>query len=362
MRFVFYTNSISPHQLPLARELVQRLGPDNYRYVYTTPQTAERKNLGWNLSDENWIVCEMDDPVACRELLESCDVLMSGIRDFALFAKRAASGKKTIYSSERWFKPIHVAAGLYFPGFLRLLHPRYFSYARKMAALIRGDNQFFYYPMGVWAKRDMEWACKLFRVPRECVRSKLHLWGYFVAPSAKKLTTNNQQLTTARALRVLWVGRMIYCKRVDTLIRAVSSLPNVMLDIYGTGTMMEKWRGLTEKLCSGGNSSSAIMFHPQVPITEVRSLMRSHDLYVLASNGEEGWGAVVSEALEEGMRVIGTYESGASATLLPESNLYHAGDWRRLAQILSAEVPHVEIGQWSAKAAADCLIKEVELV
>ena len=34
MRFVFYTNIVSPHQLPLARELIAQLGVENYRYVY----------------------------------------------------------------------------------------------------------------------------------------------------------------------------------------------------------------------------------------------------------------------------------------------------------------------------------------
>ena len=51
---------------------------------------------------------------------------------------------------------------------------------------------------------------------------------------------------------------------------------------------------------------------------KVRELMREHDLFVFPSNGLEGWGAVVSEALEEGMNVIGTFESGAPATLLPK--------------------------------------------
>ena len=34
----------------------------------------------------------------------------------------------------------------------------------------------------------------------------------------------------------------------------------------------------------------------------------------------------VEKALEEGMNVIGTYEAGASAAILPRERLYHAGD------------------------------------
>ena len=60
-----------------------------------------------------------------------------------------------------------------------------------------------------------------------------------------------------------------------------------------------------------------VMFMPAQPMEKVRELMREHDLFVLASNAYEGWGAVVSEALEEGMRVLGTFEAGASAAILP---------------------------------------------
>ena len=102
-----------------------------------------------------------------------------------------------------------------------------------------------------------------------------------------------------------------------------------------------------------------IKFYPPVTINEVRKLMREHDVYVLSSNGYEGWGAVVSEALEEGMAVIGTYEAGASATILPESNLFHAGDWRRLKMLLEGNVEKVGIGPWTAKSAAIALISEV---
>ena len=47
MKFVFHTNSASPHQFPLALEIVKILGVDEYRYVYTTSRTDERRQLGW---------------------------------------------------------------------------------------------------------------------------------------------------------------------------------------------------------------------------------------------------------------------------------------------------------------------------
>ena len=85
--------------------------------------------------------------------------------------------------------------------------------------------------------------------------------------------------------------------------------------------------------------------------------MQDHDVYVLASNAYEGWGAVVSEALEEGMKIIGTYEAGSSATILPDTNLFHAGDWRSLMKLLNGEVPKVGIGAWNPNSAAKLLVQ-----
>lgn len=83
--------------------------------------------------------------------------------------------------------------------------------------------------------------------------------------------------------------------------------------------------------------------------------MRDHDILAFSSNALDGWGAVVSEALEEGMRVIGTRETGAAAAMLPESCLYSCGDWRELEKKLQVGLPYVGIGNWTAAGAAERL-------
>ena len=103
-----------------------------------------------------------------------------------------------------------------------------------------------------------------------------------------------------------------------------------------------------------------IRFYPPVPIEEVRKLMWSHDVYVFSSNGYEGWGAVVSEALEEGMRVIASSDSGAGATLLPKDRQFRSSDVNRLVELLRKEacgqMPVTSIGEWNAKTAAKALL------
>ena len=394
-----YTNCVSPHQLPLAQEIVRRVGSENFRYVYRDERSQERTVAWWNDEElPEW--CKRGDENT-PELLAADVLYCGGLRPFGLCEKRLENGKKTLYMTERWFKPPI--------GMLRLLHPRYFRYARRLAKMMDNHN-FMVLPIGVHAAKDIARLCGLmhgdlrclFRSPRleferkpggrvylatkdaksakKFCLDKMRMWGYFVASSQElgvssqglgnhsRLTTNNYHLTTKK---VLWVGRLLKLKWVDTIIRAVGELSRdhttsqrlttnnypltTTLDIYGTGPEENRLKKLAAKY------GDAVKFHPPVPIAEVRKLMREHDIYVLASNAYEGWGAVVSEALEEGMKVIGTYEAGASATILPKERLFHSGDCNALVAIIEKEckgaLPPCTIGNWTADKAADMLCR-----
>lgn len=383
MKFILYTNALSAHQIPLAKEVVKRIGAHNFRYIYTS---KNGQRLQESSATDNWI--EYLSIEKTNERLENADImLVGGIRPIDLMARRIAKGKTTLYMSERWFKPAI--------GMLRLLHPKYFLMAWRIVRLIRNSASFTYLPIGIHAARDMARLCGffsgdlhcLFRAPkldferkpggkiwlknggdgrRYCL-NKMRMWGYFVEPSQLP----HSQLLHSPTLKVLWVGRLLNWKRVDTIIRAVgelskshsptpnsptpnSSTPNSLtppltLDLYGTGPEEKRLKKLASKY------GDVIKFYPPVPIDEIRCLMRNHDVYVLASNAYEGWGAVVSEALEEGMKVVGTYEAGSSATILPKECLFHAGEWKRLLESLQNGVHGVGIGEWTAANASKVL-------
>ncbi len=395
MRIALLTNIISPHQLPLARALVRRVGADNYRYVYTEAPHDERTRMGWGDATEAWCRWGTEaDPA----LLEA-DVVLSGHRALELFEQRNADTKLTFYASERWFKPPL--------GFLRVFVPSYFRMVRRFLRALKAPTMRLL-PQGVHAARDFarlmglfagDIRC-LFRAPAVAFESrpggvvvslrqaidagvldaaavtfakrhgfvqipethwgrvepmglyaKMRLWGYFVAPGRPSAA---EQPRKAGPLRVLWVGRMLDWKRIDTLVEVVKGLPDVTLDLYGHGSEEENLKRLAE-------GCNAIRFHDFVPVEQVRELMRSHDVYVLSSDGGEGWGAVVNEALEEGMIVIGTAEAGASATMLPPESLYPAGDVVALCRILKDIVAESgQIGLWTAENAAEALLVMAE--
>lgn len=347
MKFVMYQNCVSPHQVPLARELVKMLGEDNFRYVYCDRQRVSRVKLGWSVDAfAPWFVHVESSPGEARELIENAENLLLMFRDVDLIARRCKKGLRTFYDSERWFKPIPVvksrALNVFAPGWLRLVRPAYWRMAWRMTRLLKSDPNSFYLPIGVHAARDM----RLMGVPS----SKMIPWGYFVAPSVLGNYPSVNEAPRGQLLKVLCVGRLIELKRFDTVVRAVAMAnaggTQCRLTILGNGPEESRLKSLANRL------SVNCEFRAPVPIDHVRSIMREHDVLVFSSNGLEGWGAVVSEALEEGIRVAGTYESGAAATILPQSNLFHAGDEKRLAEILKQGPAKVPVGDWSAAAAA----------
>lgn len=384
MTFVLHTIIPSPHQIPIAREIARRVGEENFRYIYDAPLDDERRALGWGDESYGWLMPAAES--GAKELLENADVLLSGIREFNLFDQRTKRGLKTFHMSERWFKPPF--------GVARLALARFRSIARANVGLLTGRASYYYLPIGIHAARDMARLCGLMLGDAKCIfgaptidyecrpcgrvrpgatarprtskdglMDKCRLWGYFVEPSRNVVGASEKGSPTPM-LRVLWVGRLLALKRVDTLIRAVrlvaesritnGTTPEVSLDIYGTGPEEPRLRQMAK------NSVAKIGFHAPVPISEVRGLMRAHDVYVLSSNGYEGWGAVVSEALEERMIVLGTREAGSTATMLPEDRLFNAGDATALARLLEKaatdQFKPMGIGTWSASNAAKALL------
>lgn len=348
MTVAFYMNCVSTHQLPLAKEVTALVGRENFGYVYE----GESDQAYQRVADVGDVEVKVKGEGEQR--IEESDLVLSGLRDFELFELRAAKGLKTFYTSERWFKPPL--------GRFRMFVPSYRRMVKRFVAWANGDPGARVLAIGPWAKRDF---LRMGVLPEKIVD-----WGYFVAPSGKgrvvevesgsgtaeeKISKSTVQLhTSTRPLKVLWAGRDLALKRVKDIERAVE--------------MANRRLGGGRRGSATGTRASPlpVTFTKLTGVTpeEVRAAMREHDVFVFASNGYEGWGAVVSEALEEGMNVIGTLECGSCPMLLPEERLYHCGDVRALAKLLvkeyNNELPSCSIGDWTAAQAAEKLVKLVE--
>jgi glycosyltransferase involved in cell wall biosynthesis len=130
---------------------------------------------------------------------------------------------------------------------------------------------------------------------------------------------------------------MLTWKRVDTLILAFATLlktrSDARLRLIGIGPERDRLM----RLAATNLPPDTYAFLPPVAAAEVRQHMRNSHVYVLPSNGSEGWGAVVGEAMTEGCAVVASEETGAAKTLIADrvdGMLFSSGDERRLANIL----------------------------
>jgi len=316
MRILHVTNIVSHHQLPLARSFARLVGADNFRFATTDPPSLERQRLGWASDvDEPWFIGAGENSAAAAEFerwWDLADVVICGERRFKRMKDRVDAGKLTFYMSERWWKPPVGAA--------RLLVPRFSLMAAQFRKL--AQSEFFHYlPMGGLAAGDLK---RIVAMP-----GRMWEWGYFTDTSAAASTTTDR----ASNRSVLWAGRMLGWKRVDTLIRAFSVLqdkfPDARLTLVGDGPERLRLESLASKLIKHGNCE----FRGAVRAPEVIKLMQQHAIYVLPSNGYEGWGAVVNEAMASGSAVVASKVTGAAASVITHGAnglLFDPGNWRSL--------------------------------
>ena len=385
---IFRTVCPSAHLNSLCRAICNVV--DCFLFTYETADPGRtRRKIGWTTTTE--FPSEEDSPSA-RKRAEECDVLFEMLREIPLMERRLQNGLTTVYVAERWFKPIKLPILGYkhlVSGFLRLFSPSYFKMARRFVRLI-DDPNFWVFSIGIHGIRDFarlygllhgDLKC-LFRPPdiafeqraggRVSMRdgsdgaryglSRMRVWGYFVEPSMELLSERSCDITVRR---ILWCGGTSDLKRVDTLIDAWKiakrDRPGISLLIIGEGQMDSTLRRMA------GNDSvegfvgwqpGKVCFAGYQLQTRVRELMREADVYVMPSDGKEGWGAAVSDAIAEGGPVIATYEAGSSVTILPESQLFHAGNAKALARLLlkpQNSLPMVR-ENWTAEAAVKSLM------
>lgn len=109
-------------------------------------------------------------------------------------------------------------------------------------------------------------------------------------------------------MRIIFLGRLVDCKRVDLLLSACDELVgrlNFRLHIVGDGPL----RSSLEAQARETSLAQYTVFHGFLPQAEAAELLRNCDVMVLPSMRECG-GAVVLEAMAAGLPVIATKWGG----------------------------------------------------
>lgn len=293
MKVVFVSNYFNHHQKPFSEEMYKRLGA-GYSFISTSPMRDERRALGYCDNDEpDYVLRSYTDKNAesrAKELICSADAVIVGSCPEALIAERIKSGKLTFRYSERPFKKrVSLAKKLY--------------YSLKWRGDARRKNVYML-SAGSYAFSDFS-SIGLYK-------NKALKWGYF----PETLTYDLPQLMAEKVKnRILWCGRFIHWKHPETGIKLAKQLKDngydFSLHFIGTGEMEAELKrqitemGLTENVTLCG----------AMPPQDVRKAMESASVFLLTSDQQEGWGAVLNEAMNSGCAVVASNSAGATTYL-----------------------------------------------
>ena len=355
MKITFYSNFLNHHQLPFCLEMYKRLGKD-FTFVSTEMIPEERLKLGYeDMNDKYSFVLTTYQSQKNYEkailLGEESDVVIIGSAPDIFIKERLKHNKLTFRYSERVLKK----------GRYRILDPRVFI------SLIKNHTRY--------RKRNLYMLCASAYTAADfrlvgAYRKKTYKWGYF--PEVKDYKIEQLMKKKQHTVpKILWVGRLLDLKQPEDAIKVAHMLKSngysFQMNIIGTGYME-----LTlKKLIKEYNLSKEIKMLGNMPPEEVRKYMEESNIFMFTSDFNEGWGAVLNEAMNSGCAVVASHAIGSVPFLIKNKKnglIYKNGDIKNLYSCVKELIDTPEwcnqLGEeayntlkdiWNAKFATDRL-------
>lgn len=289
MEFVFWQSILSIHQTPFLNALSQN---NSVTLVVERDIDEERRKTGWEIpffKNCNVIIAPSD--LQLDEIINSTSSafhVLSGInqtfKNYKLTRKLTSRKYKVI----SYLEPYNWIGK---KGILRKCKYKFLQlkFGNTLTAILPTGE------LGVKEYKNLGFK-------------NIFEWGYFTRTCSLDLG----KIPVNDTPKFLFVGSLDERKNILSLLNIFTKgiFENFTLSIIGTGPLSNE----VEKIC---NSYSNINYLGTKSNDEVLQIMQSHDILILPSVFD-GWGAVVNEALFNGMRVIASNHCGASC-LLKES-------------------------------------------
>ena len=293
----FISTYLNHHNKPICDALYELTG-ESFHYIATSNIGELRKNMGFSQLAAEYLLdyTELDNRNEIKKIINEADVVITGASEpICLIRERLKLGKLTFRSSERLFKtrsrylkaPIH---------WFRCLR------TRKAYLLCNGAQTAKDYNMLGFYKR------------------RCYKWGYFtsIKPFAPEIIWDkkNNYRENTNSISVLWVGRLIDWKHPETAILALRRIREFgyRFDfcIIGDGPMKTQIQDLISKYDLNG----CVHLLGTKTTEEVRCYMENSEIFLLTSDRQEGWGAVLNESMGCACAVVANSEAGAVPFLI----------------------------------------------
>lgn len=300
MKIVFISNFLNHHQTPVADEFYRRLG-ENYRFISTTETPESFLKSGFPDCREisyNVLAYQSEEKrLDALRIVDEADVVVIGSAPYSWVEKRVAAGKQTFIYSERWFK--RVPRNYFSPGLWRSLFKYHFRWSRKPNVSVLCASAFL--------PKDLD----LFRL----YKGRRHRWGY-ITENPKLDIKSVLSARDQECIDIFWCARFIPLKKWELPILMARYLKDAgyrfRLRMAGMGADWEKAKCLIE----AQDVEDCVELIGNFPNAEILKVMRKSSIFLFTSNREEGWGAVLNEAMGAGCACVVSDEIGSAPYLI----------------------------------------------
>lgn len=359
MKIVLLSNFLNHHQLPFCLEMQQNNNVE-FHFVATIKTPEERINLGYeDMNSKYGFVVEAyknDDShkkamLLCRE----ADVVVVGSAPDIYIKERLREGKLTFRYFERLYKK---------------KKPFYLMPLVAVKRFWQNGRYKNLYLLCASAFTAMDFA------KTGTFINKAYKWGYF--PQTKEYEDIDSLVSQKRKNSILWVGRIIDWKHPEYAVKIAQRLKNdgydFELNIIGSGDMEEQ----IKELINNSGLEDRVHMLGAMPAQKVREYMEQAQIFLFTSDRNEGWGAVLNEAMSSGCAVVASSMIGSVPFLINDGEnglIYKDGNTQDLYKNVKFSIDNAEKtkamgisaykalrNQWNSKNAADRLIQLSEAI
>lgn len=280
MKIVFVSNFLNHHQIPFCEELIEKV--DEFYFI----ATDNGSNQGYQKSEtRNYLIDYNIDKEKCKSEVLSADAVIFGACPDELVELRMKENKLSFIYSERIFKK----------GIFSCLRPRNCKMLRHRYLNHKNKNLYV-----LSASAFLPYDLSHFNFDN----NKIFKWGYF--PECQTIYNTEKKANT-----ILYVGRLLKLKHVETVIETAKLLNKDGFDftvtIVGEGPEKEN----LENLVKNYEVADCVDFLGSKTHEEVLKIMQKNSIFMFTSDYNEGWGAVLNEAMSCGCAVVASSAIGS---------------------------------------------------
>lgn len=313
MKVAIYTIMFSLHQTHVADELYSLCGSD-FRFFEMRRNVDSEKASFIDIANRPYLVRVWEGKKEQNEAMEwaLCADVARFSNDESVFPYMKARLDKNLLSfetGERWLKK----------GMINLLSPRLLKNIWHYYTLFR-NKPLYKLCASAYTVND-QYLLGTFK-------NRCYKWGYFT----KVEEINVESLIESRKSEkptIMWCARFLRWKHPELVIKLASLLKfngyDFQIDMFGTGAELKSVKALSQKL----DVQDCVCFKGNVSNNEILKAMRQHDIFLFTSDRNEGWGAVLNEAMSNGCAVVASDEIGAVPFLVKHMKngmIFRSGD------------------------------------